>query len=296
MSAFLDVLHFAFEVAHCFGVADARQFFFATLLILFLEDCAGKTFEWLHDVPFVAIVQLLMHIVLHPLLHFRLAVHSFDEAVHSTVYYLVVREFHLQIGGKPQFACHVAQDALEERVDGLHAEVGVVMQDGCKDKPCPFSDLLLCDGNLCFFEAFENGIHVVVRLLQTHLQPVERFQNTPFHFCRCLVGEGDGKDVFKLLFCMGEQKSHDVFHGKSKCLARTGRSLIDAERLFHENAVLSRKDSKRIPKRQPSREVSQLLQRTLPTSAENLPTSAENLPTSAENFADFCREVARLLV
>ena len=62
--------------------------------------------------------------------------------IHSHVFHLIVVELDFQVGGEIEFACQVAQHALEERVDGLHPEVAVVMQQQVESRGSTASYLL----------------------------------------------------------------------------------------------------------------------------------------------------------
>ena len=118
-----DGLHLALEGFDDLCVAYALNFVLASALIFFLEDVAREGFERPYDVPSVAAVQLLSDVVSHPVLHLVLFAHCLYEAVHGVVYDFVMRQFDLQVGRQAQFASHASEDALEEGVDGFHAEM-----------------------------------------------------------------------------------------------------------------------------------------------------------------------------
>ena len=169
LCAILDGEHLALEGLDGFRIADALEFVLALSLIVFLEDVAGKGFERRRDVPPVAVVELFADVVQHPTLHFWLLVHCFNEAIDGIVNHVVVREFNLQVGCKSELSSHVAEDALEERVDGLDAEVRIVVQDGGQRLASLFPDLFFGDGNAGLCKAFLEGVHVLARALQPHL-------------------------------------------------------------------------------------------------------------------------------
>ena len=149
------------------------------------------------------------------------AIHRVDKAVHSTVYDFIMRKFHLQVSSQAQLASHVAEDALEERIDGLDAEMRVVMQNGSQGFSGLHADLLFCNGSTHLVEAFHDSIEIWLSILQFHLQPIESFQNAALHLGRRFVREGNGQRLLEPFSCIRLQEFHNVFHGQSKCLART---------------------------------------------------------------------------
>ena len=64
-----------------------------------------------------------------------------DKLVDSLFLHLDIIESDAQIGCQVQFTCQVAKDTLEESVDGLHAEVAVVMKQLMKRFTGLFADL-----------------------------------------------------------------------------------------------------------------------------------------------------------
>ena len=111
----------------------------------------------------------------------------------------------MQVGGESQFACHVAQDALEEGIDGLHSEVRVVMQDGSECLTCPSAYLRDGERRTSFFQTLHDGIHIGLCLRQIVFQAIERFQDAALHLCCRLVGEGHGQGMLELMLCMRHQ-------------------------------------------------------------------------------------------
>ena len=79
---------------------------------------------------------------------------------------------------------------MEEGVDGLHAEVVVVIQKIRQSYACTLTDnlwlkaCLLCDAS-----------QVVVGFWQLFPDAVELTEDTHLHLLGSLVGEGDGEDV-----------------------------------------------------------------------------------------------------
>ena len=53
---------------------------------------------------------------------------SVDELVHGLFFYLTVVQGDTQVGREIEFASKVAQDALKESVNGLYAEVVVIVE------------------------------------------------------------------------------------------------------------------------------------------------------------------------
>ena len=224
-----DGLHLSLEVAHDLGIADAGQLFVAALLVFLAEDVAGEGLERPDDVPLVAAVQLFADIVHYPSLHLGLCIHCTDEAVNGAVYHLFVGELHLQVSCQPQLACHAPKDALEERVDGLDAEVRVVVQDGSERLSRLLANLRLGEGFVLPLAPAHNGIHVVIRFLQPHLQGIERLEDAALHLCRSLVGEGDGQRMHEFILGVWLQQSGNVFHGQGESLARARGCLVYGE-------------------------------------------------------------------
>ena len=75
------------------------------------------------------------------------------EMVYGLFLHLCVVETDPQVGGQVELTCQVAQNALEEGVDGLYPEVAVVVQQQVQGFSCTFLDgscgqLRLLDGFL----------------------------------------------------------------------------------------------------------------------------------------------------
>ena len=135
--------------------------FLALGLIKVAEDGASECLEWSDDVPSLVVLDIVVNIVENPFHH--IVVHSQRryQFIHCHVLHLIVVEFYFQVGGEVEFTCQVAHHALEERVDGLHLEVAVVVEQQVESRGSPFPCLLGVDG-----QGAAHGVEIVVRVAE----------------------------------------------------------------------------------------------------------------------------------
>ncbi len=92
------------------------------------EDILAKRLDGADDIPVLVVGHALLH-KLHDPGQQRVIVflYLFDNIIDGLPLHLFVVEHHQQVGGEIEFAGEVTEDALEEAVDGLYAEIAVVV-------------------------------------------------------------------------------------------------------------------------------------------------------------------------
>ena len=83
------------------------------------------------------------------------------ELVYGKFLYLCIVESYAQVGGKVEFASHVAHDPLEECVDGLNMEIVIVVEEVAKTDSCSFTDCLHIESGFLFY-----SLQIVIRCRQ----------------------------------------------------------------------------------------------------------------------------------
>ncbi len=99
----------------------------ALCLVELAEDVLAERLYVADDVPVLVVVDVLLYITENPLQQFVLFAQFVDHLVYGDALNLSVVKLDAQVGREVELACKVAQHALEERVDGLDAEVAVVV-------------------------------------------------------------------------------------------------------------------------------------------------------------------------
>ena len=90
-----DSVHLLFEVGHLTRIRKLLALLLGTVLEGLLEDATGKLLYHARDVPTLARLQLLLHIIHNPALHILAVLHVLYHTVNGTGNDLVVVEFHL---------------------------------------------------------------------------------------------------------------------------------------------------------------------------------------------------------
>ena len=129
--------------------------------------------------------------------------------------YLRVVESDAQVCREVKFVCKIAEHALEERVDGHHPEVVVIVQQQFQGNACPLADELRRG-----IEFLAHLLHIDIGVGQLFPDAVELAEYACLHFLGSLVGEGNGEDVAVGLRILHHKL--DVLHGQGKCLAAAG--------------------------------------------------------------------------
>ena len=124
-------LQFSENLLQCLGLFHLVDGGFALMLLLvsILIDVVSQGLHPIADVPSFALFYLFPDVVQYPLLHLLSFAQMFHDTLHSAVYHLLAVQFYAHARGKSQFSGERMEDALEERVDGLHPESIVVVQD-----------------------------------------------------------------------------------------------------------------------------------------------------------------------
>ena len=103
--------------------------FAADRLVFVLEDGASELFDLSDDIPTAVVGNVLDDIVHNPLQDHILGRETVDQLIHRQFLHLIVVQSDVERGREVQFSGQVAQDRLEERVDGHHAELMIVMDE-----------------------------------------------------------------------------------------------------------------------------------------------------------------------
>ena len=123
----------------------------AHALVFIVEDGSPEALDLRDDVPRLVITDVVHDILQYPLQHHVCSTQVCDKLIDGHLFHLIVVEADAEVIGQVEFASHIAQYALEEGVDGLHAEVVVVVQQIRQSHACTLADnlwlkaCLLCD-------------------------------------------------------------------------------------------------------------------------------------------------------
>ena len=115
---------------------------------------------------------------------------------------------------------------MEEGVDGLNAEVVVIVEEVGEADARPFTDDLRVETCLLL-----NDFQIVVRVWQLFPDAVELAEDAHLHLLGSLVGEGDGEDcavAHRVLYQQG-----DIFGGECEGLSAAGTRFIYGQRSYH---------------------------------------------------------------
>ena len=80
------------------------------------------------DIPRLVVGDIVHDVLQDPLKHGIGGAEVGDELIDSEFLHLIVVQSDAQVGGEVEFAGHVPENTLEEGIDGLDAEVVVVVQ------------------------------------------------------------------------------------------------------------------------------------------------------------------------
>ena len=213
---------FLAHVVEVVGVGHELLQVVALHLVGVFEDVLAEALHLLDDIPPLVVADVLKDVAHHPLQHGLLLVERLDHRVDGHLLHLLVVELDAQVGGEVELAGQVAEHALEELVDGLDAERGVVVNDARERLLGPGAHEPFADPHL-----LGDLLQIVVGVGVAAGQTVELAQNPHLHLFRGLVGEGHGEDVPKVERVVYQQL--DIFHGESEGLAASGARLEHRE-------------------------------------------------------------------
>ena len=111
------------ETGACEDVHEARTLF----LVGVLEDVLAEELHLVEDVPTLVVVDGLEDVFHDPPQHDVAAAKGVDHRIDGKGLHFLVSQLDAEVGGEVELAGEVAQYALEELVDGLHTEIGVVV-------------------------------------------------------------------------------------------------------------------------------------------------------------------------
>ena len=140
-----------------------------------------------------------------------------DELVDGLLFYLIIVQSDAQIGCQVQFTGQIAENALEESVDGLYSEIAIIVKQLVECFASFLADLRL--GKSC---SSHDVLQVVRRVGQLVPNAIKLAEDAHLHFFRCLVGEGDSENRAIAHRILDQQ--FDVFCGEGERLStsRTG--------------------------------------------------------------------------
>ena len=122
------------------------------VFVFVLEDGTPKAFDLGDHVPRLLVRDALHDIFEDPLQQHVSSAQVGYQLIYRQLFHLLVVEAYLQICRQVELPCHVPQHTLEEGVDGLHAEVVVVVQQVVEPLSGPFPDGLRGIARLFFYD------------------------------------------------------------------------------------------------------------------------------------------------
>ena len=137
--------------------------FFLVRQVGFLEDPRSEGLHFAGDVPALVVGESVVHVFQYPVHHLGHQVQSVHDAVHGGVEHLLVVEVHFQVGREAEFVRQVFHHRLEKRVDGLHPEAVIVVQDVAERLSRAAADFLVRQADAVGLQFPSQGRHVVVR-------------------------------------------------------------------------------------------------------------------------------------
>ena len=127
-------------------IGENRLKLLVTLLIEVAVDIRTEVLDLSDDIPVLVLVESLVDKVHHPAeQRVFVAVDVPDEFVDGLLLHLTVVEAHVDVGLQSELAREVSEDALEETVDGLHAEVVISVEDTVEGECRPLLDVVVCE-------------------------------------------------------------------------------------------------------------------------------------------------------
>ena len=185
-----------------------------------LENVLSELLDGSYDVPRVVVVDRFANVVEYPPEFQASRVECVDEVVDGLFLNLVVIKGNTQVGGEVEFACQIAQHTLEERIDGLHAEIAVVVDEVLQGDSSSFGGCFLRDA-----QVGGDTIHVVGTIVEPFPNSIQLTEDSGLHLFGGLVGEGHSE-----YSVIGERIGNeqlDILHSQTKSLACASACLID---------------------------------------------------------------------
>ena len=187
----LDVGERLLQIAFVFSIETFYSRFFIDgflmLQILLVEDVTTETGDFFINLPVLFVrIEFVLDICQNGVVHIVANLHSFNHLVDSISKCFLLVEIDAQVGGQIQLACQVADNTLEERIDGFDAEMAVVVENERKSYLTGLSNRFL---RLSVLESFGQHLQVAVCTMITGGDPVKRLNNTSFHLVGSLVGK-----------------------------------------------------------------------------------------------------------
>ena len=99
------------------------------VLEVVLEDVHPKRLQFTDDIPRLVVGHVLIDELHDPFQYFVVGMERLYHPVDRLFLHLPVIQFHTQVGVEPQLPGEVSQHTLEKGVDGLHAEILVVVEN-----------------------------------------------------------------------------------------------------------------------------------------------------------------------
>ena len=208
------------------GLVDYLLQGLALRLVIVAEDGLAELLHLSDDVPGTVVANLLHDVAQQPLQHDVGVRQRVNHQVDGLFFHLTVVQTDAQVGRQVQFACQIAQHTLEKGVDGLHAEVVVVVQQQVQGFASALADDFGCEPRVV-----NDALQVVVAVRQTVGNAVQLAEDAHLHLLGGLVGKGDGQNVAETRRVLDEQL--DIFYGQGEGLAGTCAGLVNGEWLYH---------------------------------------------------------------
>ena len=155
-----------------------------------LEDVVAELLDLADDIPRFVVIDGLVDVVENPSQLLTVVVQAVDEVVDGLLFHLLVVEGDAQVRGKVELACQIAKHTLEKGVDGLDAEIAVVVDELAQGLGCLLGGMFLRDAQF-----FDDALHIVVGVGQPFPNAVELAEDACLHLLGGLVGEGHGEDA-----------------------------------------------------------------------------------------------------
>ena len=204
----------------CF--ADGRFQRVAMFLVEVFEDVASKIFDVSYDVPVFVVVYRVRDILHDPHQQLVRGAQVLDHPVHGLLLYLRVAQLYAHVGREVKLAREVAKHNLEERVDGHHAKMVVMVYEERER----LSGSLCHDGG-CEAEILAYLRGVVGRVGKLLPHAVELCQDTTLHLVCGLVCEGHGENVAVAHRVVDEH--FNIFYGEREGLAASCARFINCQ-------------------------------------------------------------------
>ena len=92
------------------------------------EDGFAKVLDLTDDIPRLIVRDIFHDVFQQPLQDYVCGMKVFNQMVDGEFFYLSVIEFDAQVGGQIEFSCQVTKHRLKKSIDGLHAEIIIVVE------------------------------------------------------------------------------------------------------------------------------------------------------------------------